>query len=46
MIFHFYIPSSSSPKGLYLISHIDTTAIDISNKLKITCGDGNIINPL
>tara|TARA_Y100000991_G_C21843130_1_gene293234 strand:- start:39 stop:182 length:144 start_codon:yes stop_codon:yes gene_type:complete len=36
----FYIPSSSSPKGLYLISQIRTTAVDKINKPKITWGGG------
>ena len=35
--------SSLWPKGLYLISIINTTAIDSSNKPKITCGGGKII---
>ena len=43
MIFHSYKSSPLFPKGLYLISIINTTAIDSSNKPKITCGGGKII---
>ena len=43
MIFQIYIPSSSSPKEQYLISQINTTAIESSNKPNMTWGGGNII---
>jgi len=40
---HFYIPSSFSPKGIYLIFKNETKAIEISNKLKKNCvGVNNI----
>ena len=40
------MPSSSSPKGLYLISQMRTTAVDKSNRPKMTWGGGNNINEI